>query len=108
MMRERVTRLAVGSVMMGLHCLWFGSSVGRAELVASRPDGKEALRREVLAKRVHEIRIPVPADQTGKPWRVSLTDSPKGELLRVSHLTFVGGGGNVFAAHPTRLLVPVK
>ena len=66
------------------------------------------LRREVLAKRVHEIRIPVPAGQTGKPWHISLTDSPEGELLRVSRLTFTRGVGSVFATHPTRLLVPAE
>jgi trehalose utilization protein len=76
--------------------------------VISRPDGSEALRQEVLAKRTHRIRIPVPADQTGKAWRISLIESREGELLRVSCLTFMRGSGNVFATHPTRLLVPAN
>jgi hypothetical protein len=93
-------------VDLELECPWFGSSVGKVELVASGPDGSEALRQQVLPKRIHQIRIPVPASQTGRAWRISLTESRKGELLRVSHLTFIRGSGDFVATHPTRLLVP--
>jgi len=87
---------------------WFGSDVGSAELAIFHPDGSEGVRKQLLPNSVLEVKVAVPADQADSPWRLALTESQKGELLRTMIATFGPGCGRLLATHPSRLLVPAE